>query len=67
MFKIVCWLAAFFASIGAINWGLVAFFNFNLVEYIHKMVGIEGLDKVIYGIVAIAGIYKLIVLLMFNK
>lgn len=64
--KITCWVAAFIASIGAINWGLVAFLNFNLVEYVQKMVGVEGLDKVIYGIIAVAGIYKLIALFFFR-
>ena len=46
---------------------LVAFFNFNLVEYIHKLVGVEGLDKIIYGIIALAGLYKLIILFMFRN
>ena len=64
--KVLCWVAAFIASIGAINWGLVAFLNFNLVEYVHKMVGVEGLDKIIYGIIAVAGIYKLIALFFFR-
>lgn len=65
--RFVCWIAAFIASIGAINWGLVAFLNFNLVEYVHKMVGVEGLDKIIYGVVAVAGIYKLIALFLFRN
>lgn len=67
MCKIFCWVAAFIASIGAINWGLVAFLNFNLVEYVHKLVGVEGLDKIIYGVVALAGLYKLIALFMFRN
>ncbi len=53
-------------QIGAINWGLVTFLNFNLVEYVHKMVGVEGLDKILYGIIAVAGIYKLIALFFFR-
>jgi uncharacterized membrane protein YuzA (DUF378 family) len=64
--RIICWIAAFIASIGAINWGLVAFLNFNLVEYVQKMTGVEGLDKIIYGIVAVAGLYKLIALFFFR-
>ncbi len=67
MLKILCWVAAFIASIGAINWGLVAFLNFNLVEYIHKLVGVEGLDKIIYAVIALAGLYKLIILFMFRN
>ena len=65
--KLICWIAAFIASIGAINWGLVAFLDFNLVTWINKIVGIDGLDKVLYGIVAIAGIYKLIALFIFRN
>lgn len=64
--KFLCWIAAFIASVGAINWGLVTFLNFNLVEYVHKMVGVEGLDKILYGIIAVAGIYKLIALFFFR-
>jgi hypothetical protein len=65
--KFTCWIAAFIASVGAINWGLVAFLNFNLVEYVQKISGVEGLDKIIYGIVAVAGVYKLIALFFFRN
>ena len=40
--------------IGAINWGLIGLFDFNLVE---TMFGVDNvLTKVIYALVGIAGI-----------
>ncbi len=43
-----------FVIIGAINWGLVGLFDFNLVDYLFG----EGslLSRIIYVIVAISGI-----------
>ncbi len=57
MCKFFCWIAGLLSSIGAINWGLVAFFQFNLVEYLYNLLGVANLDKIIYGVVAVAGIY----------
>lgn len=43
--------------IGAINWGLIGFFNFNLISIIF---GPDSIFlKVIYAIVGIAGIYSI--------
>lgn len=56
---IIGYLAKFFAAIGAINWGLVAFYKFNLVEYLDTLTGNKGLDTAIYGIVTVAGAYLL--------
>ncbi|MBD3231287.1 DUF378 domain-containing protein [Candidatus Dependentiae bacterium] len=60
MMKVLDWIAGLLAAIGAINWGLVAFLRFNLVSYIDRLVGNVGLDKIIYAIVALAGIYLLV-------
>lgn len=62
MCNILTWITKFLCAVGAINWGLVAFFQFNLVEWVDKMVGTVGLDKIIYAIVALAGIYLLVAL-----
>lgn len=42
------------AIIGAVNWGLVGIFNFNLVEFLFK----EGslITRIIYAIVFAAGL-----------
>ena len=53
--------------VGAINWGLVAFLKFNLVEKICMYIPIANLNYVIYGLVALAGIYSLIILLLGRK
>lgn len=47
------------AIIGAVNWGLIGFFNFNLVDAIFGGGAREetsGLSRVIYAIVGLAGL-----------
>ena len=48
------------AGVGALNWGLVAFMKFNLVEYLDTLTGAKGLDVIVYGLVAVAGVYVLL-------
>ena len=45
------------AIIGAVNWGLIGFFNFNLVSMIFG--SMSWLSRIIYGLVGICGIYLL--------
>ena len=40
--------------IGALNWGLIGFFNFNLVAFLF---GTSWLARVIYAIVGLCGLY----------
>lgn len=48
--------------IGALNWGLVGLFNFNLVEAI---LGVDALfTKVVYTFVGLAGIINIGLLIM---
>lgn len=42
--------------IGAINWGLIGFFNFNLVE---SLFGIGWIARIIYAAVGVCGLYLL--------
>lgn len=65
--KILSWLSALFSSVSAINWGLVAFFEFNLVEFICKYIPITRLNFFVYGIITLAGIYSLAILLIQAK
>lgn len=44
------------AIIGALNWGLIGFFDFNLVGFIF---GSAWLSRIIYAIVGLCGIYLL--------
>ena len=52
-------IALVFTIIGAINWGLIGLFNFNLVEAIF---GDALLSAIIYMIVGIAGIINIMLL-----
>jgi uncharacterized protein len=50
-------LALILTIIGAINWGLIGFFGFNLVEAIFG--DNSALSRIIYGLVGIAGLINL--------
>lgn len=53
------------AIIGALNWGLIGFFNFNLVDAIFGGGAREetsGISRVIYAIVGLAGLASLALL-----
>ena len=52
-----------FTIIGAINWGLIGFFEFNLVE---SLFGAESiLPRIVYAIVGICGLINIGIL--FNR
>ena len=43
--------------VGALNWGLIGFFQFNLVN---SLLGIDTiLSRIVYGLVGIAGLYAI--------
>ena len=44
--------------IGAINWGLIGFFRFDLIASLFEQ--LSAISRIIYAIVGIAGIYSLI-------
>jgi uncharacterized membrane protein YuzA (DUF378 family) len=50
-------LALLLVVIGAVNWGLIGFFNFNLVAAIFG--DMTTLSRIIYALVGIAGLYDL--------
>lgn len=43
--------------IGAINWGLIGLFNFNLVTYIFG--NMEAISRLVFVLVGIAGLWSL--------
>lgn len=43
--------------IGALNWGLIALFNFNLVSAIFG--DFTVLSRIVYGLVGLAGLYSI--------
>lgn len=45
------------AVIGAVNWGLIGFFNFNLVSFLFG--SMTWFSRIIYGLVGLCGLYLL--------
>ena len=43
------------AIIGAVNWGLVGFFDFNLVSFLFG--SMSWLSRIIYALVGLCGLY----------
>ena len=54
------WIAAVLVIVGAINWGLVGIFQWDLVEAIFGSV--DWLLRTVYTIVGIAGLYMIYVM-----
>ena len=55
--KVIDYIALVLVLIGAINWGLVGFFNFDLVRVIFGDMTI--VSRIIYALIGIAGLYAL--------
>lgn len=55
--KYVDCLALTIVIIGAVNWGLIGFFNFNLVAWLFGDMTL--LSRIIYSLVGICGLYLL--------
>ena len=54
----VCQVVGLLAGVGALNWGLVAFFHMDLVA---KVLGdMTTPAKIVYGLIGVAGLLKLI-------
>ncbi len=50
------WIALTFVIIGAINWGLIGFFKFDLVATLFG--GMDSLvSRIVYALVGLAGLY----------
>ena len=58
--KIVDKIALVLIIIGAINWGLVGIFNFNLVDAIFGTMSI--ISRIIYALVGISGLWAIKIL-----
>ena len=57
--SIVDWIAFILVIVGALNWGLVGFFQFNLVAAI--LGDMTFLSRVVYSLVGLAAVYVAIV------
>ena len=58
--KVVDWIALILVIVGALNWGLVGLFAFNLVAAIFGEMTIAS--RIIYILVGIAAVYVIIIL-----
>lgn len=47
--------ALIIAIVGAVNWGLIALFRFNLVAFIFG--NMSWVSRIVYGLVGICGLY----------
>lgn len=55
--KVVDKIALVLIIIGAINWGLIGFFNFNLVDSIFGTMSV--ISRIIYALVGISGLWEI--------
>jgi len=58
-FSAIDWVALVLVLIGALNWGLVGFFSFDLVAAIFG--AMSAISRVIYALVGLAAIYLAVV------
>lgn len=56
--KVLDIIALILVVIGAINWGLIGFFQFNLVSFLFGDIT-TILSRIIYALVGIAGLYAI--------
>ena len=59
---VVKWIAWVLAVVGALNWGLIGFFNFNLVTAI-----VPGLANVVYDAVGLSAVMLVVFKVMKMK
>ena len=53
--KFLQYFALTIAVIGAVNWGLIGFFNLNLVSLLFG--SMSWISRIIYGLVGLGGLY----------
>jgi uncharacterized membrane protein YuzA (DUF378 family) len=58
------WIAEVLVVIGALNWGLVGAFRFDLVA---KIFGVGTVSRIVYILVGIAALYILVFIWFFPK
>lgn len=59
-FNLIDKLSVILVLVGALNWGLIGLFNFNVVEFIFKFIPLQdlsqALQRIVYILVGAAGI-----------
>lgn len=59
------WVAVVLVIVGAVNWGLVGLFNFDLVEAVFGEMTL--VSRIVYDLVGLSGIYLIFIVGMFMK
>ena len=59
------WIAIILVIVGALNWGLVGFFKFDLVSAIFG--DMSTVSRVVYSLVGLAAVYKILMMKKFLK
>ncbi len=54
----IYWIALVLLIIGGLNWGLVGFFNFDLVAVIFGQMSV--ISRVVYSVVGVSALYILV-------
>jgi uncharacterized membrane protein YuzA (DUF378 family) len=67
MCRPISWITHIVSAVGAINWGLLRFFSFDIVEYIENVTMVAKVGDVLYAAIAICGIFSLVTLLTPKK
>lgn len=57
LFRVINCIVLTIVIIGAINWGLIGFFGFDLVAALFG--DMSGFSRVIYALVGLAGLYSI--------
>ena len=55
--KVIDTIALLLVIIGALNWGLIGIFNFNLVDTLFG--SMSALSRIVYTLVGISGIWSI--------
>ena len=53
----ISWTAFTFVIVGGLNWGLIGFFNFDLVASLFG--AMSDVSRVVYGLVGLSALYML--------
>lgn len=58
--NVIDWIFLILLVIGGLNWGLIAFFKFDLVSSIFG--DISTMARIVYGLVGISAVYSIFIL-----
>ncbi|MCK9186392.1 DUF378 domain-containing protein [Candidatus Gracilibacteria bacterium] len=59
--KVLYWIALVLVVVGALNWGLVGLFQFDLVNYLCvDLLAMQMLANAVYVVVAVSGVWVLV-------